>query len=152
LTSRRKLREMAFRLLFQVEVGDQDPESLLERSIRQDEIPIPDRKFYRAMVRGIPESLEILDRIVEKYAKGWKVSRIARADLTILRMALYELVFHLSGMEADPPVIINEAVLLAKKYSGPDAGRFINGILGNVARDMEKKGEDIRKLTTKETN
>jgi len=152
LTSRRKLREMAFQLLFQVEVGDQDPEILLERSIRQDEIPVPDRKFYRAIVRGISQSTDMLDRIVEKYAKGWKVSRIARADLTILRMALYELVFRLSGMEADPPVIINEAVLIAKKYSGAEAGRFINGILGNVVRDMEKKGDDIRKLTTKESN
>ena len=150
MTSRRKLREMAFQLLFQVEVGDQDPEILLERSIRQDEIPVPDRKFYRVMVRGIAQKTDILDRIVEKYAKGWKVSRIARADLTILRMALYELVFDLAGMEADPPVVINEAVLLAKKYSGTEAGRFINGILGNVARDMENKGDDIRKLTTKE--
>jgi len=150
LTSRRKLREMAFQLLFQVEVGDQDPEILLERSIRQDEIPVPDRKFYRVMVRGIAQKTDILDRIVEKYAKGWKVSRIARADLTILRMALYELVFDLAGMEADPPVVINEAVLLAKKYSGTEAGRFINGILGNVARDMENKGDDIRKLTTKD--
>ena len=150
MTSRRKLREMAFQLLFQVEVGDQDPEILLERSIRQDEIPVPDRKFYRVMVRGIAQKTDILDRIVEKYAKGWKVSRIARADLTILRMALYELVFDLAGMEADPPVVINEAVLLAKKYSGTEAGRFINGILGNVTRDMENKGDDIRKLTTKD--
>jgi len=65
-------------------------------------------------------------------------------------MAIYELVFGLSGLEADPPVIINEAVLLAKKYSGIEAGRFINGILGNISRLIEKKGYDISKLTAKD--
>jgi len=150
LTSRRKLREMTFVLLFQVEVGMQDPEKLLEKSIQREEVEVPDRKFYRLLVRGICSQTDILDRIIEKYAKGWKVSRIARADITILRMAIYELVFGLSGLEADPPVVINEAVLLAKKYSGIEAGRFINGILGNINRLIEKKGYDISKLTAKD--
>lgn len=150
MTSRRKLREMTFVLLFQVEVGMQDPEKLLEKSIQREEVEVPDRKFYRLLVRGICSQTDILDRIIEKYAKGWKVSRIARADITILRMAIYELVFGLSGLEADPPVVINEAVLLAKKYSGIEAGRFINGILGNINRLIEKKGYDISKLTAKD--
>jgi len=150
LTSRRKLREMTFVLLFQVEVGSQDPEKLLEKSIQKEGVEVPDRKFYRLLVRGICSKTDILDRIIEKYAKGWKVSRIARADITILRMAIYELVFGLSGLGAVPPVVINEAVLLAKKYSGIEAGRFINGILGNINRLIEKKGYDISKLTAKD--
>lgn len=138
---------MAFILLFQVEVGMQDAEKLLEKSIKQENVEIPDRKFYRLLVRGTVSKINLLDRIIEKFSKGWRVSRIARVEITILRMAIYELVFGLKGLEADPPVIINEAILLAKKYSGPDAARFINGILGNISRHIQKKGFDISNLT-----
>jgi N utilization substance protein B len=136
LASRYKLRELIFSILFQVEVGDQDPEKLLAQEIIDNEIPIENRRFFRALVRGVVSRKIKIDTIIGEYAKGWKVERIARADLTILRMAIFEILFKLTG-KADPPVVINEAVRLAKKYSGPDAGKFVNGILGSVVRDMD---------------
>lgn len=137
MPSRYKLRELIFSILFQVEVGDQEPERLLDREIIDSEIPIEDRKFFRMLVRGVVSKKTEIDTVVGEYAKGWKVDRIARADLTILRMAVFEILFKLAGYEADPPVVINEAVRLAKKYSGPDAGKFVNGILGSIVRDMD---------------
>jgi N utilization substance protein B len=137
VASRYKLRELIFSILFQVEVGDQNPEKLIGREIIENEIPTEDRRFFRALIRGVVSEKTRIDTVIGEYAKGWKVERIARADLTILRMAIFEILFKLSGSEADPPVVINEAVRLAKKYSGPDAGKFVNGILGSVVRDMD---------------
>ena len=142
MASRYKLREMILKILFQVEVGSQEPEKLLDQEIRDNEIPVKDRKFFRALVRGVFVKKEQLDLIVGEYSRGWKVGRIARADLTILRMALYEILFKLGGDEADPPVVINEAVRLAKRFSGPDAGKFVYGILGSFLRDLDDVRDD----------
>lgn len=143
MTSRRKLRELIFKLLFEMEVGDHDAESLLEKFIIENELPVTNRKFFRLLIRGVAREIRAIDAIVEEYAEGWKIQRIARADLTILRMAILEMLFGLSGDEADKPVVINEAILLAKKFSGPDAGRFINGILGSISRDMNNKSKAV---------
>ena len=146
MTSRRKLRELIFKLLFEAEVGQHDPESLLERFIITNEIPVANRKFFRSLVRGVIREIRGIDGIVEEYSEGWKIKRIARADLTILRVAIFEMLFGMSGDEADKPVVINEAILLAKKFSGPDAGRFINGILGSISRDMKNKTKTVGKI------
>lgn len=149
VTSRRKLREMIFSLLFQVEVGGQDAEKLLDRATRDPEFTSEDKKFFRSLIRGNEREKRTLDTIVEQYSEGWKVSRIARADLTILRMAIFEILFGLSGSEADIPVVINEAVLLAKKYSGPEAGRFINGILGSIVKEMDDPAKLVGMIALK---
>jgi len=146
LTSRRKLRELIFKLLFEMEVGEHDAEPLLERFIITNEIPVDGRKFFRSLVRGVVREIRAIDGIVEEYAEGWKITRIARADLTILRLAIFEMLFGLSGNEADKPVVINEAILLAKKFSGSEASRFINGILGSVSRDMKNKSKTVGRI------
>jgi transcription antitermination protein NusB len=91
------------------------------------------RPLTRELAEGVDEHREELDEEIEAHAKGWTVDRIAPLDLNVLRVALYEIEEGLAPVE----VAIDEAVEIAKKYCGADAPRFINGILGAIARERE---------------
>jgi transcription antitermination protein NusB len=91
------------------------------------------RPLTRELAEGVDSHREELDEIIDAHAKGWSVDRIAPLDVNVMRVALYEIEF------ADVPieVAIDEAVEIAKEYSGADAPKFVNGILGAVARERE---------------
>ncbi len=89
--------------------------------------------YMEKMVSGIQQQVEKIDELIEKYAVGWKLNRITKVDLSILRLAVFEILF----TDLPDAVAINEAIELAHEYSTQDAGTFINGVLGNLAR-MEK--------------
>jgi len=91
------------------------------------------RPLTRELAEGVDAHREELDEIIADHAKGWTVDRIAPLDLNLLRTALYEIEF----TETPAEVAIDEAVELAKEYSGADAPKFINGILGAVVRERE---------------
>jgi N utilization substance protein B len=91
------------------------------------------RPLTRELAEGVDTHREELDDIVEAHAKGWTVDRIAPLDMNVLRVALYEMEF----TEAPVEVAIDEAVELAKEYCGADAPKFINGVLGAIARERE---------------
>lgn len=96
----------------------------------------PDEKesdYMNALFEGVKNNAEAIDEKIEKYAIGWKIDRITRVDLSILRVAVYELT--LGGVPK--AVAINEAVELANKYSTDKAGAFINGVLGSLSRGEE---------------
>lgn len=88
-----------------------------------------DHKFIENEVNGTREHLEEIDELIEKASKGWKLSRMSKLDLTILRLAVYEMKF---ASDIPVNVAINEAINLAKKFSGHQAPAFINGVLGNI--------------------
>jgi transcription antitermination protein NusB len=89
------------------------------------------RPLTRELAEGVDSHREELDDIIADHAKGWTVDRIAPLDLNLLRTALYEIEF----TDTPAEVAIDEAVELAKEYSGADAPKFINGILGAVVRE-----------------
>jgi len=91
------------------------------------------RPLTRELAEGVDTHREELDDIVEAHAKGWTVDRIAPLDMNVLRVALYEMEFTDTPVE----VAIDEAVEMAKEYCGADAPKFVNGILGAVARERE---------------
>lgn len=91
------------------------------------------RPLTRELAEGVDTHREELDDVVEAHAKGWTVDRIAPLDMNVLRVALYEMEFTETPVE----VAIDEAVELAKEYCGADAPKFINGVLGAVARERE---------------
>lgn len=91
------------------------------------------RPLTRELAAGVDAHREELDDIVADHAKGWTVDRIAPLDMNVMRVALYEMEF----TETPAEVAINEAVELAKEYCGAEAPKFINGILGAVARERE---------------
>jgi len=120
-------------LLYQMELrGDDDRDDQLELAFEESELTYSnkDREYIEDIVRGVFANLAELDGVVEHNAKGWKLSRLAKIDLSILRLCIYEIKYR-----DDIPFIIsvNEAVELAKKYGTEDSGSFINGILSNAA-------------------
>ncbi len=91
--------------------------------------------FANGIIDGIAENEAKIDEVIASAAKGWTIDRMPRVDLSILRVAVYELLF---DRKAPQKVVINEAVRIATKYGGEDSPRFINGVLGKVARSDEK--------------
>lgn len=130
---RTELREHIFKMLFQIEFNDaaEMPEHLkyyfetLEDAAEKDKEYI--RKKYEAVVSHVPE----IDALINENTKGWKTSRMNKVDLTILRLGVYEMKW---DDEIPMGVAINEAVELAKKFSGGDSPSFVNGVLGKLAK------------------
>lgn len=95
--------------------------------IRPDE---NESEFMDSLVAGVQQSAQSLDETIEKYAANWRIDRIERVTLAILRLAIYEL----SHEEVPASVVINEALELTRTYASPESVAFVNGILGSVQR------------------
>lgn len=134
--SRRSVRKNGFYLLFQMDFSDKEEfETVKEIFFSQQEEPVTEEEkaLILERVEGAKEHLEELDALIGECAKGWDTNRMNKVDLTILRLAIYEMKY-----VDDIPVgvAINEAVELAKKFSSDEAPAFINGILGKVAERL----------------
>ena len=92
-------------------------------------------EYAKALISGVQEHHADIDSLIGRYADRWSIDRMPIVDLTILRIALFELLW---GPNVPVPVLINEAVEMAKSLSTEDSGRFINGLLGRVAEEREK--------------
>jgi N utilization substance protein B len=128
---RRAARETAMKLLYQLEIQRDDREQQIQYILEEEKLTENDKVYVNEVIDGVHSKLQEIDELIEKYAKGWKINRISKVDLSILRLSIYEVCFR-----EDIPfnVSINEAVELAKKYSTDDAGSFVNGILGKVSK------------------
>ena len=130
--SRKQSREFAMQLLYQMELrGNDDRGDQLELAFEESErvYTNKERAYIENIVNGVFSNLAELDEVVENNAKGWKLSRLAKIDLSILRLCIYEIKYR-----DDIPfnISINEAVELAKKYGTDDSSSFINGILSKA--------------------
>jgi transcription antitermination protein NusB len=130
VSSRRQERRLAIEILFQADVTGTDGRTALEGRVASGR-PVPE--FTRRLVEGVSDHLEEIDRAIASHSEGWTVDRMASVDRTVLRVAVYELAF---GGQV-PGVAIDEAVRAAKDLSTEDSGRFVNGILGKIARELE---------------
>lgn len=131
---RRSGRELAFRLLFQCDVGAM-PMQDVEEAARSAGDATPDVwDFAVSLSRGAWDRRAEFDPCIERFAAGWTLDRMANADRNLLRLAMYEI-----SHRPDIPqsVSINEAVELAKRYSTAESAKFINGILGSYVRERE---------------
>lgn len=123
---------MAFQTLFQIDLGKNDLEAALEYRLSETTLNQQDMDYVRRAVRGVNQQLPALDRQINAVAEGWEVHRLGSIDRSILRLAIYEIVF----MDDIPVgVAVNEAVELAKEFGDDNSPRFINGLLGTVVRD-----------------
>ena len=128
--TRRQIRENLYKMLFQVEFHDKESlrtqiEIYLEDLEMADE---KDKRELRDKFNELVENLEDIDAKIEEKANGWTINRIAKSELTILRLGVYELLY----------VAINEAVELAKAYGADKASGFINGILASVVKEVSE--------------
>ena len=125
-------REIAMKMLYAASLGGEESmNEVLEQSEQADTLSGADKTFLENLVSGVRERQEELDAIVGQYAQGWALNRLARVDLTILRMAVYEILYM---PEVPVGASINEAVELSKRFCEDKSSGFINGILGSVAR------------------
>ncbi len=133
---RRASREMAMKLLYQLEIQRDDREAQMKLFFEENTLAGNDKTYVNDVVEGVFTNLKYIGDIIEKFSKGWKISRISKIDLSIMRLSIYEICFR-----DDIPysVSVNEAVELAKKYSSEDAGSFINGILSKIS---DNKADD----------
>lgn len=126
--SRRAARECALKVLYSYDFNTEaEPESFF--SLICEEAEIPSDAFAHSLFCGALAHIGDIDVKISENAKGWKLDRIARMSLAIMRLCTYELLY----TEVPTPVAINEAVELAKAYDGDDAPAFINGILNSIA-------------------
>ena len=129
---RSELREHIFKMIFGLEFTEEEQiEKQLELYLDQlDEVSEKDRSYMLAKAKAIAEKVCEIDAMINENATGWKTTRMNNVDLSILRLAVYEMKF-----DDDVPVkvAINEAVELAKRFSGDEGPAFINGVLGKLA-------------------
>ena len=133
--SRREGREIAMKILFQVEVGNIDPEEAFRGTTAETTWPETTIEFTRRLVFGTIAHLEEIDKIISEISKGWRLDRIANVDKTLIRIALYEIYY-----EENIPLNVsaNEAIELAKVFGGEESGKFVNGIVGKVVENPDK--------------
>ena len=97
------------------------------------QLPVASSPYTAELVRGVGRDEVLLDTVLARFVTGWALDRVAVLDLLILRLATFELESH---QEVPAAVVIDEAVELAKTYSTEDSGRFVNGVLSAIARDL----------------
>ena len=132
--NRKLTREELMKLLYQMDMND---EFTLERAEKYlstiDNLKI-DKDYYNKTSRNFIENLNNINGLIKEYSSEWKLNRIAKIDIAIMRLAITEMKY-----DDDMPVSvsINEAIELCKKYSSDDSHKFINGILGNINRGIK---------------
>lgn len=136
---RRTARDAAFKALFWVDCTGGDPEGAL--AYLGDELACSgaDMTFARDLVHGVLANQAQLDGIIANLSREWQVRRMPYVDRNVMRLALFEIV-HRADIPAG--VSANEAVELAKMYGGEESGRFVNGIIGQVAKDAQAYGRE----------
>jgi transcription antitermination protein NusB len=133
--SRRKARELALQFLYQIEITRGDLETTLGLFWAEHPVGPEIRGYASELIRGTQENLDKIDPLLSRYAHNWILARMAAVDRNVLRLAVYEMLF---SKHAPPIVVINEAVDIVKKYSTPDSGAFVNGILDQIRKEEMK--------------
>ncbi len=145
--SRRLAREFAIQFLYSTDFNrNENTDEMLEdfyeikkeqgKDGQQDSIKEADMKFAEEIIKGTIGKLQEIDQFIQNNTTGWTKERIAKVDLAILRLALYEILFR---DDIPDSVSINEAIELAKKYSTDESGGFVNGVLGKIIREADIK-------------
>lgn len=137
MSSRHLARSIVLQTLFQWDFNGRDNKkipAILEHNIREFGEGLREDKFVNDLIDGIINNLAALDKVISEYAPDWPIDQITVVDRNILRIGVYELVM---DKEIPPKVAINEAIELAKGYGGPASGKFVNGVLGSIYKNLE---------------
>jgi transcription antitermination protein NusB len=144
MSNRHLARSIVLQTLFEMDFSSRDasgfPE-ILSRTIEESAADGVDRPFMERLGQGVLSRMKDLDTIIEKAAPDWPIAKIAPVDKVILRMGLHELLFG-DRKDVPPKVAINEAIELAKSFGGDASGKFINGVLGSVYKEIGEPGKD----------
>lgn len=132
--NRRKSRELAMTLAFQISINKEDIDEAIQsyKENTEEDLKDIDMEYITKTLKGVRENMHAIDEKIEKYLINWKLNRLSKVDLAILRICVYEIL-----MEKDIPnnVSVNEGVELAKRYSEDKSFQFINGVLDNISKE-----------------
>lgn len=148
MANRHLSRSIALQALYQWDFRGQDSNQLdeiIETSSREFGPGLEDDSFIKRLVHGVMAHLAKVDQIIVKAAPEWPLEQITTVDRNVLRLGIYELLFGDYG-EVPPKVAINEAIELAKSFGGESSGKFVNGVLGTIYREI---GEPLKEDTSK---
>jgi N utilization substance protein B len=139
-TGRRAAREAALQMLYQWEVGRAGAHEAIATywpaREPEEQLPGPLREFANELVRGTIARVKDIDALLASHTQNWRVERMAVLDRLVLRLAVYEL---LAAADTPPRVVINEAIELARAYTGEEAVAFVNGVLDAVRKDLGRE-------------
>jgi len=141
MSSRHLSRSIAMQSLYEWDFSGKKPEDLkeiVEKNIKEFGPGLEDQTFIWQLINGVVEYLSEIDKIIEKAAPEWPIEQITIVDRNVLRIGLYELLYG-NKEEVPPKVAMNEAIELAKTFGGKSSGKFINGVLGTVYKEIENK-------------
>ncbi|MEK7575154.1 MAG: transcription antitermination factor NusB [Patescibacteria group bacterium] len=145
MANRHLARSTVLQTLFEWDFNGKRPtddvEAILERDVFEFAPGLGDTSFMRELLRAIVAKRKDIDMVIEKAAPDWPLDKISIVDRNILRIGLYELLFADKG-EVPEKVAINEAIELAKTYGGENSGKFVNGVLGSVYKELGEPGKD----------
>lgn len=135
--TRRKSREMCLQMLFQWEMGKQTPEQVRKTFwAERAEVDAETRGFADDLFGLAVERHQEIDQLIQKHAQHWRVERMAAVDRNVLRAGVAEF---LGYRDTPRPVVINEALEIARKFSAPESVQFINGVLDSVGKELRKQ-------------
>ena len=139
MANRHLARTIVLQSLFEWDFNGQQADlvELTKRNLQEFAPGLDDGGFTMTLVKGILKHQQEIDELIVKYAPEWPLAQITPVDRNILRLGIYELRY---AFEIPPKVAINEAIELAKTFGGDSSFRFVNGVLGNIYKDMEKQG------------
>ena len=136
--SRKEARDILFGLLFETEFKNGDsPAEIYELACRDRELPTDE--YVKNTFFGVISRSELIDFVISKYSKGWRADRLSRVSRTILRIAIYEMLFI---EDIHPNISISQAVELSVKYGEDKAKQFVNGVLSGLFKDID--GKDVK--------
>ena len=148
MASRHLARSIAMQALFEWDFNGKKPAALddiVERNKKEFGVGLDEEyPFIDRLIKGTVDHLSKIDQVITQAAPEWPIEQITSADRAILRLGLYELLFG-GHAEVPPKVAINEAIELAKSFGGESSGRFVNGVLGTVYREMGEPGKEYPK-------
>lgn len=156
MATRHLVRTVILQSLYEWDFYNQkkDLVAILERNLTEFAPGIDEPEFAWKITKGLVEHIKDIDNVITKAAPEWPLNKIAIIDRNILRIGLYELLYA-DKTEVPPKVAINEAIEVAKNYGGPNAARFINGVLGTIYREIGESaaastaGDASKKVVTK---
>ena len=144
---RRQGREFALKIIYSLQDQEEPVEAILADfwqnfrfqndilgepiEVAEGPLPVEVRRFAEELILGVAENLEKIDQVIEEHSTNWALDRMARVDLSLLRMAAYELLF---CPETPTSVVINEAIEIGKRFGTKETPAFVNGILDKISR------------------
>jgi len=137
LATRHLIRSIVLQSLYEWDFYNRKEDLLkvVERNLAEFGGGVDEPEFARRIAKGVLDHIAAIDKIIEKAAPEWPIEQISIIDRNILRIGLYELLYA-DKVEVPEKVAINEAIELAKNYSGPNSSKFINGVLGTVFKQI----------------